>query len=136
MTRGTRRRVEAVGILLAFPVAIGLTIVVLVSPGAGSAAVPPPRPAASGAAIAVAVAGGDPVPAYGLADVLEAKGYDVVAIAPGGISARGGTEVVYYERRHRSDAVRLRDLIGVGTIRREPVFSTSSDMTIFIGKDL
>lgn len=137
MTRRVRRRVEAALVLLAFPVATALTVVAITSPAAGSHG--EVEAAASRSVVGdtrVAVQGGDALAAYGLADTLDASGYDVVAVGPDDNSFGATTEVVYYERADRPAAEQLRNLLGVGTIRREQVFSPGSDLTIHIGKDL
>ena len=128
----SKRRFEAALALLAFPVAVGLTVLAITTPAAGSRRAEP----VGAAAARVSVLGGDAVPAFGLADRLVERGFDVVAVGPDENSVGSTTEVVYYERSHRDDAERLRDILGVGTIRREQVFSPSADLTILIGKDL
>ena len=140
MTRRARRRVEAALVLLAFPVATALTAVAVTSPAAGSHE---PIGAASSSLVApaddparVTVRGGDALSAFNLADTLDSEGYDVVAVGPDENSFGSTTEVVYYERADRLAAEQLRNLLGVGTIRREQVFSPGSDLTIHIGKDL
>ena len=136
MTRRARRRVEAALVLLAFPVATALTVVAITSPAAGShrrveAAASYPLDGTQ-----VTVRGGEPLAAFGLADTLGAEGYDVVSVVPDVNSFGATTEVVYYERADRPAAEQLRNLLGVGTIRREQLFSPRSDLTIRIGKDL
>ena len=74
--------------------------------------------------------------AFALADELAAQGYDIAAVSPHEKSVSDRTEVVYYVRERRADAAQLRNVLGVGTISREQVFSPSSDITIRIGKDL
>ena len=136
MTRRARRRVEAALVLLVFPLATALTIVAITSPAAGShdeveaAAFPSP------AGAQVTIRGGEALAAFGLADRLGASGYDVVSVGPDENSFGATTEVVYYERADRAAAEQLRNLLGVGTIHREQVFSSGSDLTIHIGKDL
>ena len=73
---------------------------------------------------------------FSLADTLAADGYDVVSVVPDENTVGSDTEVVYYDRNDLAAAERLRNLLGVGTIRRDQVFSPSSDLTIHIGKDL
>lgn len=137
MTRRARRRVEAALVLLAFPVATGLTAVAITSPAAGSHDTVETAAATTvGSPTRVSVRGGDAIAAFGLADALGASGYDVVAVGPDENSFGATTEVVYYERADRPAAERLRNLLGVGTIFREQVFSPGSDLTIRIGKDL
>lgn len=136
MTRRARRRVEAALVLLVFPLATALTVVAITSPAAGShdeveaAALPSP------AGARVTIRGGDALAAFGLADRLGASGYDVVSVGPDEKSFGATTEVAYYERADRAAAEQLRNLLGMGTIRREQVFSSGSDLTIHIGKDL
>ncbi|HEX7167922.1 MAG TPA: LytR C-terminal domain-containing protein [Acidimicrobiales bacterium] len=134
MTRRVRRRVEGALVLLAFPVAVALTVLAISAP-AGSGPVAEAAAAADAPSV-VAIRGGEAVKAYAIGDRLSALGYDVGAITPDDKSFGPDTVVVYYDRAHVAEAERLRNLLGVGTIRREPVFSPSSDMTIFIGKDL
>lgn len=137
MTRRSRRRVEAALVLLAFPVATALTALLIASPAAGSRVerrLPPAVTAASSAR--VSLRGGEPIDTFGLADALGSRGYEVVAVQPYDNPLGGATEVVYYERSDRAAAEALRNLLGVGTIRREQVFSPGSDLTIHIGKDL
>ena len=143
MTQRSRQRLEAALVLLAFPLAIGLTVLVISGADQGVRASGSddrvarilPDPALEQRS-RVAVVGGAALRAFGLADSLAAAGYEVVAVGPDENSLGSTTEVVYYQRADRSEAEKLRDILGVGTIRREQVFSPSSDMTIIIGKDL
>lgn len=137
MTRRSRRRVEAALVLLAFPIATALTALLVTSPAAGSRGARRPPPAAVAASSPrVSLRGGEPIDTFGLADELGARGYEVVAVDPHDNSVGAITEVVYYERADRAAAEELRNLLGMGTIRREQVFSPGSDLTIHIGKDL
>ena len=133
MTR--RVRLEVVSALLVLPLAVALTVVSLVAPARSDAVddrttVPPTT------GIKVSLEGGDPVSSYGLADELSRRGFEVVAVGARRNSLGSRTTVVYYERALRGDAERLRDLLGVGTIRREQAFSPPTDLKVFIGKDL
>lgn len=86
----------------------------------------------------VEVRGGEAFRAYELADRLEASGGRVVSVSPGrdGGSAGPATTVVYYDRRTMDVALRVRDMLGEGTLRRQQVFQPVVDVTIVLGKDL
>jgi hypothetical protein len=131
--------VEAAAVLLAFPLAVALTVLAISPAPAGSraAASPTTTPAASAAA-RVAIVAPEPVAAYTLADRLVANGYEVTTVdtKPAANSLSASTVVVYYERERQPAASRLRDLLGTGTIRRDQALQPGSDLIILLGKDL
>ena len=124
--------------LLAFPLAVALTVFAISAPPAGSHSV---VPAGAGAAASVTIVAAEPVAAYTLADRLAATGYDVVSVSVDSAgsaanSLSASTVVVYYERERQPAASRLRDLLGAGTIRRDQALQPGSDLIILLGKDL
>lgn len=128
MRRRLRRRVEAAAALLAFPVAVVLTVVAI-SPQSSQAS------ARVDTTPTVTVTGAEPIAVFAVADRLAGEGYDVLSAGASDNSFPGATVVVYYERRHLAAATRLRDLLGEGTIRREQVLAPSSTLTVILGKD-
>lgn len=128
MTRRARRRVEGVAVLLAFPVAVGLTVLAIAPSSSGSAVT-------SFDGSVVRLVGADPIATYAVADRLSRAGYDVEGVSVSDNSLSAANLVVYYERERRGAAVRLRDLLGGGAIRLDHVLEPSSDLTVLLGKD-
>jgi hypothetical protein len=125
---------EAGAVLFAFPLAVAMTVVAISAPARSRPAQPYGEAATTSAS--VAISGADPVPTFALADRLAASGYDVVSVEASRNSLSASTVVVYYERDRQTSASRLRELLGVGTIRLDQVFQPGSDLMILLGKDL
>jgi hypothetical protein len=140
MRRRVRRWTEAAVVLLAFPVAVALTVVAISSPASSR-----PSSTASGAqasvaplSASVALAGAEPIATYALADRIAAAGYRVTTVEADrdANSLSATTVVVYYERERRGAADGLVQLLRAGTTRRDQVFEPGVDLTIILGKDL
>jgi hypothetical protein len=137
MRRRVRRWVEAAAVLLAFPAAVGLTVIAITSPSASGSTEAPSASSSSSSSSSVAIDGDEPFPTFALADRLRASGYDVVSVdtADAGNSLSAATVVVYYERNQQQAATAVRDLIGLGTTRRDQALEPDVDLTIILGKD-
>ena len=132
MRQRARRWAEAAAVLLAFPLAVGLTVVAISSPADSRGAATPRVATAS-----VSITGHQPVPTYALADRLASIGFRVTSVdVSDGNSLSDETVVVYYERHEQAAAMSLRDLLGAGTVRRDEVIDPVTDLTIILGKDL